>query len=69
MARIKKINKIVSFTGTNLIINDLGPLKEPRYELYDIVKKTSLLKSNNPKDFDYLVEKKWKKNKLIDDEL
>ena len=69
MARIKKINKIVSFTGTNLIINDLGSLKEPRYELYDIVKKTSLLKSNNPKDFDYLVAKEWKKNKLIDDEL
>lgn len=69
MARIKKINKIVSFAGTNLIINDLGSLKEPRYELYDIVKKTSLLKSNNPKDFDYLVEKEWKKNKLIDDEL
>ena len=65
MARTKQLNIRVTFNGTNLVINDLGENKSPRFELYDTGTKQVIKKSNNPLDFDDYVCKVWKKDGLI----
>lgn len=52
MPRIKKINAVVTYGGTNWIVNDLGSEHKPRFELYNTKTKEILAKSNNPVDFD-----------------
>ena len=48
MPRVKQIHAVVHFVGTDYIINDLGPGKSPRFELYNEKTKTVVQKSNNP---------------------
>lgn len=52
MTRTKQLHICVTFNGTNLVINDLGEAKSPRFELYDTETKQVIKKSNNPLDFD-----------------
>lgn len=63
MARTKNLNTVVVYEGTGYIINDLGPDKSPRFELYHIYDKKSIKKSDNPWDFDDYMTKIWKKEK------
>lgn len=61
-----KKTPVVTYSGTNLLVFDLGPLKSPRFELYDIKQNKTILKSDSPKDFNKIVEKEWKKKGLIE---
>ena len=55
MARVKKLNIKVRYVGTDLVVNDLGEGKSPRFELYDTKNKKVLKKSNNPLEFEKIV--------------
>lgn len=61
MPRIKNLNIVVTYGETGYIINDLGTNKSPRFELYHILTKKSIKKSNNPLDFDEYINKIWQK--------
>lgn len=61
MSRVKNLNVAVTYGETGYIINDLGPNKSPRFELYHIPTKKSIKKSNNPLDFDEYMDKIWRK--------
>lgn len=61
MARTKNLNIVVTYGNTGYVINDFGPDKSPRFELYHIYDKKSIKKSNNPYDFDEYMVKIWKK--------
>ena len=67
MSRIKNLNIVVAYGETGYIINDLGPTKSPRFELYHIPTKKSIKKSNNPLDFDEYMTKVWQKEGKISD--
>ena len=54
MPRIKKINAIVQYGDTGLIINDCD---NGQFELYNTSTKQILAKSNNPLDFDKYIDK------------
>ena len=56
MPRVKQIHAVVHFVGTDYIINDLGPDKSPRFELYNEKTKTVVQKSNNPLTFSKYME-------------
>ena len=56
MPRVKQLHAVVRFVGTVYIINDLGPGKSPRFELYNEKTKTVVQKSNNPLTFDTYME-------------
>lgn len=60
MARTKQLNLVVRFIGTPYVINDLGPGKSPRFELYNESTKNVEAKSDTPRDFDNFV---WKEDK------
>ena len=60
MGRKKNLNIIVRYGDTGIVINDLGPDKSPRFELYDLTNKISIKKSNNPYDFDKIMLEKWR---------
>lgn len=66
MPRTKNLNIVVSYGETGYVINDLGPDKSPRFELYRIYDKKSIKKSNNPLDFDEILWKIWKKEGEIE---
>lgn len=61
MPRVKNLNIVTTYGKTGYIINDLGPDKSPRFELYHIPDKKSIKKSNNPIDFDEYMAKVWQK--------
>lgn len=61
MPRVKNLNIVVTYGETGYIINDFGPDKSPRFELYHIPTKKSIKKSNNPYDFDEYMMKVWQK--------
>ena len=61
MGRKKNLNIVVSYGSTGMVINDFGPGKSPRFELYDLINKISIKKSNNPYDFDKIILEKWRK--------
>ena len=61
MARTKNLNIIVTYGDTGYIINDFGPTKSTRFELYYIPTKKSIKKSNNPYDFDEYMLEIWHK--------
>lgn len=65
MARTKQLNICTTFSGTNLVVNDLGETKKPRFELYNTETKQVIKKSNNPLDFDDYVWKIWEKERTI----
>ena len=56
MSKVKQLRVVVQFVGTDYIINDLGPGKSPRFELYNERTKTIIQKSNNPLTFDKYME-------------
>lgn len=60
LGRKKNLNIVVRYGDTGIVINDLGPDKSPRFELYDLTNKISIKKSNNPYDFDKIMLKKWR---------
>lgn len=61
MARTKKLNFVVDYGGTGYYCNDLGEDKKPRFELYYEPSKKSVMKSDNPIDFDAWLKKDiWK---------
>lgn len=67
MARTKNLNIVLTYGDTGYVINDFGPDKSPRFELYHIYDKKSIKKSNNPYDFDEYMVKVWqKKGKCTD---
>lgn len=61
MTRTKNLNIVVTYGDTDYVINDFGPDKSPRFELYHIYDKKSIKKSNNPYDFDKYMAKVWQK--------
>ena len=61
MARTKNLNIVVTYGDIGYVINDFGPDKSPRFELYHIYDKKSIKKSNNPYDFDEYMVKVWQK--------
>lgn len=61
MARTKNLNIVLTYGDTGYVINDFGPDKSPRFELYHIYDKKSIKKSNNPYDFDEYMVKVWQK--------
>ena len=61
MPRIKNLNIVVAYGETGYIINDLGTDKSPRFELYHILDKKSIKKSDNPWEFDEYMDKIWDK--------
>lgn len=61
MPRTKSLNIVVTYGATGYIVNDFGPDKSPRFELYHIPTKKSIKKSNNPYDFDEYMNKIWRK--------
>lgn len=67
MPRTKNLNIVVSYGKTGYVINDLGPDKSPRFELYYIPDKKTIKKSNNPLDFDDILFEVWKKEGKIED--
>ena len=58
MPRTKKINAVVQYGNTDWIINDCG---NGQFELYNIITKQILAKSNNPLDFDKQIDKIFSK--------
>ena len=67
MPRTKNLNIVVSYGETGYVINDLGPDKSPRFELYYTPDKKTIKKSNNPLDFDDILRGIWKKEGKIED--
>lgn len=67
MPRTKNLNIVVSYGETGYVINDLGPDKSPRFELYYTPDKKTIKKSNNPLDFDDILWEIWKKKGKIED--
>lgn len=67
MARTKTMNIITTYGETGYVINDMGPDKSPRFELYHIYDKKSIKKSDNPWDFDDYILKIWEKEREIED--
>ena len=67
MARTKTINVVATYGETGYVINDMGPDKSPRFELYHIYDKKSIKKSDNPWDFDDYMLKIWKKEREAKD--
>lgn len=67
MPRIKNLNIVVTYGDTGYVINDFGPDKSPRFELYYIPDKKSIKKSNNPYDFDKYIAKVWQKEEKCTD--
>ena len=65
--RIKNLNVVVAYGDIGYVINDFGPTKSPRFELYHIPTKKSIKKSNNLYDFDEYMLKIWHKEEQIDD--
>lgn len=63
MPRTKTLNIVLTYTGTGYVINDLGETKSPRFELYHIPTKSVKSKSNNPLDFDAIIDKIFEKRK------
>lgn len=61
MTQTKNLNIVVTYSDTGYVINDFGPDKSPRFELYHIYDKKSIKKSNNPYDFDKYMAKVWQK--------
>lgn len=61
MARTKNLNIVLTYGDTGYVINDFGPDKSPRFELYHIYDKKSIKKSNNPYDFYEYMVKVWQK--------
>ena len=61
MGRTKNLNIVVTYGDIGYVINDFGPDKSPRFELYHIYDKKSIKKSNNPYDFDEYMVKVWQK--------
>lgn len=59
MARTKLLNVVVVYGGTNLVVNDLGETKTPRFELYDTAKRQVIKKSDNPLEFYKIIETIW----------
>ena len=57
MPRTKILHTVVTYRGTDYIVNDLGLGKSPRFELYNTAIHKVIQKSNNPMDFD-----KWMKD-------
>lgn len=57
MPRTKKLNLILNYADSGYYVNDLGPLKSPRFELYFVPDKKVIMKSDNPLDFE---KKVWK---------
>ena len=57
MPRTKKLNLILNYADSGYYVNDLGPLKSPRFELYFVPDKKVVMKSDNPLDFE---KKVWK---------
>ena len=66
MARTKNLNIVVTYGETGYIINDFGPDKSPRFELYHIYDKKSIKKSDNPWDFDDYMLKIWEKEREVE---
>lgn len=67
MPKTKKLNIVVTFEGTDYVINDLGEGKSQRFELYNAAEKKTIKKSNNPYDFDDFMWKVWNKNSNLKD--
>lgn len=65
MARTKTLNIVLTYTGTEYVVNDLGEAKSPRFELYHIPTKSVKSKSNNPLDFDAIIDKIFEKRKEV----
>lgn len=65
MARTKTLNIVLTYTGTEYVVNDLGEAKSPRFELYHIPTKSVKSKSNNPLDFDAIIDKIFEKRKKV----
>ena len=65
MARTKALNIVLTYTGTEYVVNDLGETKSPRFELYHIPTKSVKSKSNNPLDFDAIIDKIFEKRKEV----
>ena len=61
MPRVKNLNIIVTYGDTGYVINDFGPDKSPRFELYYIPTKKLIKKSDNPYNFDEYMTKVWQK--------
>lgn len=61
MARTKNLNIVVAYGDTGYVVNDFGSNKSPRFELYHVLTKKSIKKSNNPLDFDEILWKIWEK--------
>lgn len=57
MARTKTLNICVRYGGTPLVINDRGPDKSPRFELYDTEEKKIVASSDQPLNFDEIIRK------------
>lgn len=66
MARTKNLNIVVTYGDTKYVVNDFGPDKSPRFELYHIYDKKSIKKSDNPWDFDDYMLKIWEKKREIE---
>lgn len=66
MARTKNLNIVVTYGDTGYIINDFGPDKSPRFELYHIYDKKSIKKSDNPWNFDDYMLKIWEKEREVE---
>ena len=64
MPRVKNLKIVVTYGDTGYIINDFGPNKSPRFELYHIPTKKSIKKSNNPLDFNKYMDKIWRKEEI-----
>ena len=67
MPRVKNLNIVTTYGDTGYVINDFGPDKSPRFELYYIPDKKSIKKSNNPWDFDEYMGKIWNKTEEMPD--
>lgn len=61
MPRVKNLSIVTTYGETGYVINNLGPDQSHRFELYHILTKKSIKKSNNPWDFDEYMNKIWQK--------
>ena len=67
MPRTKSLNIVVTYGDSGFAVNDLGPDKHPRFELYHTSSKKPIKKSDDPTDFDEYVIKTWHKGVAIND--
>lgn len=65
MPRSKTLNIVCTYGKTPYVVNDLGPNKSPRFELYDTEAHSVKSKSNNPLDFEEIIIKIWEKKGLL----